>query len=213
MRPAPTIDELRLAPKVLLHDHLDGGLRPATVIELARDTGYSGLPTTDEAELTRWFTAGAARQDLELYLETFEHTVGVMQTKDALIRVAQECAEDLAADGVVYAEVRFAPELHLQQGLTPDEVVESVLEGFRLGSASRPITMGTIVTAMRHAAHSTDIAELAVRHRDSGVVGFDIAGSEAGNPPTRHLAAFQLVAAENFHITIHAGEGFGLPSI
>jgi adenosine deaminase len=136
-----------------------------------------------------------------------------MQTKDALVRVAQECAEDLAADGIVYAEVRFAPEQHLRQGLTLDEVVEAVLEGFRLGSAAAPLTVGTIVTAMRHAAHSTEIAELAVRHRDGGVVGFDIAGSEAGNPPTRHLDAFRLVAAENFHITIHAGEAFGLPSI
>ena len=209
----PSLEQLRQAPKVLLHDHLDGGLRPATVVELARETGYTNLPTTDPIELGAWFTEGANRRDLDLYLETFEHTVGVMQTKDSLIRVAQECAEDLADDGIVYAEVRFAPELHLEGGLTPDEVVESVLEGFRLGSAGRPITIGTIVTAMRHAAHSTDIAELAIRHRDSGVVAFDIAGSEAGNPPTRHLAAFQLVAAENFHITIHAGEGFGLPSI
>ncbi len=213
MRTAPTLEQLRRAPKVLLHDHLDGGLRPATVIELARETGYTGLPTTDEAELARWFTQGAARQDLVLYLETFDHTVGVMQTKDALIRVAKECAEDLAGDGVVYAEVRFAPEQHLLDGLTLDEVVESVLEGFRVGSAGTSLTVGTIVTAMRHAAHSTEIAQLAVRHRDAGVVGFDIAGSEAGNPPTRHLDAFQLVAAENFHITIHAGEAFGLPSI
>ncbi|MEQ1787159.1 MAG: adenosine deaminase [Acidimicrobiales bacterium] len=213
MQPALTLDELRRAPKVLLHDHLDGGLRPATVIELAQEHGYTGLPTTDEAELTRWFTEGAARQDLVLYLETFDHTVGVMQTKDALTRVAQECAEDLAADGIVYAEVRFAPEQHLREGLTLDEVVEAVNEGFRLGSAGTSLTIGTIVTAMRHAAHSTEIAELAVRHRDEGVVGFDIAGSEAGNPPTRHLDAFQLVAAENFHITIHAGEAFGLPSI
>jgi len=213
MRQRPTVDQLRGAPKVLLHDHLDGGLRPTTVIELARETGYDALPTTDAAELGAWFTEGAARQDLVLYLETFAHTVGVMQTKDALIRVAQECAEDMAADGVVYAEVRFAPELHLEAGLTLDEVVESVLEGFRLGSAGTPLTLGTLVTAMRHAAHSTEIAELAVRHRDAGVVGFDIAGSEAGNPPTRHLDAFQYVAAQNFHITIHAGEAFGLPSI
>jgi adenosine deaminase len=213
MRTAPTLHELRRAPKVLLHDHLDGGLRPSTVIELARDSGYRDLPTTDEAELTRWFTEGAARQDLELYLDTFAHTVGVMQTKEALQRVAFECAEDLAADGVVYAEVRFAPEQHLLLGLSLDEVVESVLEGFRQGSAGTELTLGTIVTAMRHAAHSTEIAELAVRHRDAGVVGFDIAGSEAGNPPTRHLDAFRLVAAENFHITIHAGEAFGLPSI
>jgi adenosine deaminase len=213
MRQAPTIEQLRRAPKVLLHDHLDGGLRPATVIELAAESGYDRLPTTDEADLAGWFTAGAARQDLVLYLETFEHTVGVLQTKDALIRVAQECAEDLADVGVVYAEVRFAPEQHLLEGLSLDEVVESVLEGFRLGAAGRPLTIGTILTAMRHAAHSTEIAELAVRHRDAGVVGFDIAGSEAGHPPTRHLDAFQLVAAENFHITIHAGEAFGLPSI
>ena len=213
MRQALTLDQIRRAPKVLLHDHLDGGLRPATVIELAREVGYDVLPSYDEHELATWFTTGAARQDLVLYLETFAHTVGVMQTKDALVRVAQECAEDLAADGVVYAEVRFAPELHLEGGLTLDEVVEAVLEGFRLGSAGTPLTVGTLVTAMRHAAVSRDIAELAVRHRDAGVVGFDIAGSEAGNPPTRHLDAFQYVAAENFHITIHAGEAFGLPSI
>ena len=213
MRTAPTLEELRRAPKVLLHDHLDGGLRPATVIELAREDGYDALPTTDEAELARWFTQGAARQDLVLYLETFDHTVGVMQTKDALQRVAHECAEDLAADGVVYAEVRFAPEQHLLDGLTLDEVVAAVLEGFRQGTAGTALTTGVILTAMRHAAHSTEIAELAVRHRDAGVVGFDIAGSEAGNPPTRHLDAFQLVASESFHITIHAGEAFGLPSI
>jgi adenosine deaminase len=209
----PSLEQIRQAPKVLLHDHLDGGLRPATVVELAEQIGYRNLPTTDPEELAAWFTRGANRRDLDLYLETFAHTVGVMQTKEGLVRVASECAEDLADDGVVYAEVRFAPELHLEGGLGPDEVVESVLEGFRHGSAGRNIAIGTIVTAMRHAAHSTDIAELAVRHRDSGVVGFDIAGSEAGNPPTRHLAAFQLVAAENFHITIHAGEAFGLPSI
>ncbi|MEO7427838.1 MAG: adenosine deaminase [Acidimicrobiales bacterium] len=213
MRQAPTLDQIRRAPKVLLHDHLDGGLRPATVIELARETGYEGLPTYQEDELASWFSTGAARQDLVLYLETFTHTVAVMQTKDALIRVAAECAQDLAADGVVYAEVRFAPELHLEAGLTLDDVVEAVLEGFRLGSAGTSLTVGTLVTAMRHAAHSREIAELAVRHRDGGVVGFDIAGSEAGNPPTRHLDAFQYVAAENFHITIHAGEAFGLQSI
>ncbi len=213
MRQPLTLDQIRLAPKVLLHDHLDGGLRPRTVIDLARETGYDALPTFDEGELAAWFTTGAARQDLVLYLETFAHTVGVMQTKDALIRVAAECAEDLANDGVVYAEVRFAPELHIDAGLTLDEVVEAVLEGFRLGSAGTNLTVGTLVTAMRHAAHSREIAELAVRHRDAGVVGFDIAGSEAGNPPTRHLDAFQYVAAENFHITIHAGEAFGLPSI
>jgi adenosine deaminase len=209
----PSLEELRRAPKVLLHDHLDGGLRPTTVIELAAEVGYDALPTTDPHDLAAWFTAGAARRDLVLYLETFAHTVGVMQTKDALQRVAYECAQDLAADGVVYAEVRFAPELHVEGGLTLDEVVVAVQEGFRMGTAGTDLTVGTLLTAMRHAAHSAEIAELAVRHRDEAVVGFDIAGSEAGNPPTRHLDAFRLVAAENFHITIHAGEAFGLPSI
>ena len=204
---------IRLAPKVLLHDHLDGGLRVPTVIELAREQRYRGLPSTDLDDLGRWFTRGADRRDLRLYLETFRHTVAVLQSRDALVRVAAEAAEDLAADGVVYAEVRFAPELHLEQGLTLDEVVEAVLEGFRLGSAGRDLTIGTLCTAMRTAARSSEIAALALRHRDAGVVGFDIAGAEAGFPPSRHLDAFQLVMRENFHITVHAGEAFGLPSI
>ena len=156
---------------------------------------------------------GASRLNLELYLETFAHTVGVMQTADSLHRVAAECAEDLDDDGVVYAEVRFAPELHVQNGLNLDQVVEAVLAGFRDGSEGRTIRIGTLVTAMRHAARSVEIAELAVRHRDDGVVGFDIAGAEAGNPPTRHLDAFQYIHRENFHITIHAGEAYGPPSI
>jgi adenosine deaminase len=207
-----TPDQIRRAPKVLLHDHLDGGVRPSTVIDLAADAGHA-LPTTDADELADWFHRGAYRNDLDLYLETFQHTVGVMQTKEALVRVAAECAEDLADDGVVYAEVRFAPEQHLELGLSLDEVVGAVLQGFREGSAGRPVTIGTLLTAMRHAANSTEIAELTLRHRDEGVVGFDIAGSEAGNPPTRHLAAFQEIAKANHHITIHAGEAFGLPSI
>ena len=210
---AVTLAEIRQVPKVLLHDHLDGGLRPATIVELAAETGYDGLPAADAAELAAWMGEVARRGSLELYLEAFQHTVGVMQTREALIRVAAECAEDLAADGVVYAEVRFAPELHLTRGLSLDQVVEAVLEGFRRGSAGQPITVYALLTAMRTAARSLEIAELAVRHRDAGVVGFDIAGAEAGFPPSRHLDAFQYVARENFHITIHAGEGFGLPSI
>jgi adenosine deaminase len=209
----PTLDSIRQAPKVLLHDHLDGGLRPATVVELADRYGYEGLPTTDVEALGAWFHSGADRKDLVLYLETFQHTVGVMQHRDALVRVARECAEDLADDGIVYAEVRFAPELHIEQGLSLDDVVEAVQEGFRQGSADGRITIGTLVTAMRTAANSREIAELAVRHRENGVVGFDIAGQEAGFPPSRHLDAFQYVQRENFHITIHAGEAFGLPSI
>ena len=201
------------APKALLHDHLDGGLRPATVVELAAEFGYSSLPTTDVDDLARWFNRGAKRNDLVLYLETFAHTVGVMQHADALERVARECAEDLAADGVVYAEVRFAPELNREAGLTLDEVVGAVIKGFEAGSAGTALTIRTILCAMRTAAHSREIAELAVRWRDAGVVGFDIAGAEAGHPPSRHLDAFQYVQRENFHSTIHAGEAFGLPSI
>jgi adenosine deaminase len=208
-----TPELLTRAPKALLHDHLDGGVRPATVIELAREYGYDHLPTTDLDDLSAWFHRGAKRNDLVLYLETFAHTVGVMQQRDAITRVAAECAEDLADDGVVYAEVRFAPELHGEAGLTLDEVVAAVMEGFRAGSAGRNLTIYGILSAMRTQARSLEIAELAVRWRDTGVVGFDIAGAEAGYPPTRHLDAFQYVARENFHSTIHAGEAFGLPSI
>src|ERR1700690_2478842 len=208
-----TLAELRTVPKVLLHDHLDGGLRPQTILELARETGYHDLPGDNVEDLTKRLTEGAHRGHLEIYLDAFRHTVAVMQTPDALRRAAAECAADLAADGVVYAEVRFAPELHTERGLSLDEVVEAVLEGFRQGSEGRGITVYALLTAMRTAARSLEIAELAVRHRDEGVVGFDIAGAEAGSPPSRHLDAFQYVARENFHITIHAGEGFGLPSI
>jgi adenosine deaminase len=217
--PAPlTVDTIRDAPKVLLHDHLDGGLRPATVIELADAAGYHGLPSTDAPELGGWFLAAAHSGSLVRYLETFGHTVGVMQTTDALVRVAAECAEDLAADGVVYAEVRFAPELHVEAGLELPAVVEAVLEGFKVGMAraaeqGRRIRVGCLLTAMRHAARSREIAELAVRYRDLGVVGFDIAGAEAGFPPTRHLDAFEYMRQQNAHFTIHAGEAFGLPSI
>ena len=208
-----TSDEIRAAPKVLLHDHLDGGLRAGTVVDLARQIGYDRLPSEDPGEVQVWLQRGANRGHLNLYLDAFQHTVAVMQTRPALTRVAAECAEDLAADGVFYAEVRFAPELHVAGGLSLDEVVEAVLEGFRAGSEGRRITVYALLTAMRTAARSLEIAELAVRYRDWGVVGFDIAGAEAGSPPSRHLDAFQYVARENFHITIHAGEGFGLPSI
>ncbi|MFP8961214.1 adenosine deaminase [Streptomyces nanhaiensis] len=215
---APTPDQIRRAPKVLLHDHLDGGLRPATVAELARECGYDGLPETDPEALGTWFREAADSGSLERYLETFAHTCAVMQTREALVRVAAECAEDLAADGVVYAEVRYAPEQHLEAGLTLEEVVEAVNEGFREGErrareAGRRIRVGVLLTAMRHAARSLEIAELANRYRDAGVVGFDIAGAEAGHPPTRHLDAFEYLKRENNHFTIHAGEAFGLPSI
>lgn len=210
-------DDIVRAPKALLHDHLDGGLRPATVIELADAVGHR-LPATDPQELGQWFVAAASSGSLERYLETFAHTVAVMQTAEALHRVAAECAVDLATDGVVYAEVRFAPEQHLDGGLSLDEVVEAVLGGFAAGVSEasglgHSIRVGTLLTAMRHAARSQEIAELSVRYRDRGVVGFDIAGAEAGFPPTRHLDAFEYLQRENFHFTIHAGEAFGLPSI
>ena len=210
------IDLIRRAPKVLLHDHLDGGLRPRTIIELAAEQGYRGLPSTDPDELGAWFRAGASQGSLELYLETFEHTVAVMQTRAALVRVATECAEDLAADGVVYAEVRHAPELSTRGGLTLDEVVEAILEGFRLGAQrrpGRPIVIRFLATAMRQADRAGEIADLALRHRDAGVVGFDIAGPEAGYPPGRFADVFGRLVHASFHLTLHAGEGYGLPSI
>ncbi|MGK5557002.1 adenosine deaminase [Actinomadura kijaniata] len=209
----PTLEDIRRAPKVLLHDHLDGGLRPATIVDLARESGYDGLPTTDPDSLGTWFAEMSNSGSLERYLETFSHTVGVMQTREALTRVAYEAAEDLAGDGVVYAEVRYAPELHTREGLTLEQVVEAVLEGFEKGGRDHGVKVGTLVTAMRHQARSMEIAELAVRYRDAGVVGFDIAGAEAGYPPTRHLDAFEYLQRENAHFTIHAGEAFGLPSI
>ncbi|MFJ2936298.1 adenosine deaminase [Streptomyces sp. NPDC087219] len=214
----PTADQIRRAPKVLLHDHLDGGLRPGTIIELAREQGYQQLPETEPDKLGIWFREAADSGSLERYLETFAHTCAVMQTRDALFRVAAECAVDLAEDGVVYAEVRYAPEQHLEAGLTLEEVVEAVNEGFREGERQarangHRIRVGALLTAMRHAARALEIAELANRYRDTGVVGFDIAGAEAGYPPTRHLDAFEYLKRENNHFTIHAGEAFGLPSI
>ncbi|MFJ8072724.1 adenosine deaminase [Streptomyces sp. NPDC096176] len=215
---SPTAEQVRRAPKVLLHDHLDGGLRPGTIIELARDAGYEALPETEPDKLGIWFREAADSGSLERYLETFAHTCAVMQSRDALFRVAAECAQDLAEDGVVYAEVRYAPEQHLEAGLTLEEVVEAVNDGFREGErrareSGHRIRVGALLTAMRHAARALEIAELANRYRDNGVVGFDIAGAEAGFPPTRHLDAFEYLKRENNHFTIHAGEAFGLPSI
>ncbi|MGH3563757.1 MAG: adenosine deaminase [Mycobacterium sp.] len=212
------LESIRGAPKALLHDHLDGGLRPATVLDIAGQVGYDGLPATDVEELATWFRTRSHSGSLERYLEPFSHTVAVMQTPQALHRVARECVEDLAADSVVYAEVRFAPELHIESGLSFDEVTDAVLAGFADGeksvaAAGHTIRVRCLVTAMRHAALSREIAELAIRFRDKGVVGFDIAGAEAGYPPSRHLDAFEYMRDNNARFTIHAGEAFGLPSI
>ncbi len=220
----PSRDAIHRAPKVLLHDHLDGGLRPRTVLELARERRHelpielTGDDDADAAALADWFRDSADSGSLERYLETFGHTVAVMQTGPALERVARECVEDLAGDGVVYAEVRYAPELLVEDGLTLDEVVAAVQTGFEQGMAEaaaqdRTIVVRQLLTAMRHQARSREIAQLAVDWRDRGVAGFDIAGAEAGYPPTRHLDAFEFLQRENAHFTIHAGEAFGLPSI
>jgi adenosine deaminase len=213
-----TLDAIRRAPKVLLHEHLDGGLRPATIVELARDINYGNLPTEDPDDLSRWFIVDSPGSDLVRYLEGFAHTTALMQTRDQLERVAAESAIDLARDGIVYAEVRFAPELHLDGGLTLHEVVRSVLDGFALGikeaaNEGHRIVVRTLLSAMRQATLSETIAQLAVDFRDEGVCGFDIAGPEDGFPPTKHLRAFHLIQREDFHLTIHAGEDFGLPSI
>jgi adenosine deaminase len=207
-----TGEVIRRVPKVLLHDHLDGGLRASTIVELAAAISHE-LPAQGAEALERWFVDSADSGSLERYLETFQHTVAVMQTAENLTRVARECVEDLAADGVVYAEVRYAPEQHLETGLTLEQVVEAVQAGFDQGQASTGIVVRQLLTAMRHQANSREIAELVVGYRDAGVVGFDIAGAEAGYPPTRHLDAFEYLQRENAHFTIHAGEAFGLPSI
>lgn len=213
----PTAEQIKQAPKAVLHDHLDGGLRPATIVELAAESGHK-LPTTDVAELTAWFHRGANSGSLVQYLDTFRHTVGVMQSRAAIERVAAECALDHALDGVVYAEIRFAPELHLPSGLSLQSIVDAVLAGFERGSSEaatlgHPIRMAALLTAMRTAEYADEVAQLVVANRDRGVVGFDIAGAEKGFPPTSHQSAFDYLRRENAHFTIHAGEAYGLPSI
>lgn len=209
-----TREVVQAAPKVLLHDHLDGGLRPQTIVELAAQIGHE-LPADDAESLGRWFEEASNSGSLVRYLETFDHTVAVMQTAANITRVARECVEDLAADGVVYAEIRYAPEQHVNEGLSLDEVVAAVQQGFDEGTtaAEGRIVVRQLLTAMRHQARSREVAELAVAWRDRGVAGFDIAGAEAGYPPTRHLDTFEYLQRENSHFTIHAGEAFGLPSI
>lgn len=215
---APALDfDLKSLPKVSLHDHLDGGLRPATIIELAEAVGHT-LPSTDPVALGQWFRESADSGSLVRYLETFDHTIAVMQTKEGLARVAKEFVEDLADDGVVYGEIRWAPEQHLQKGLTLDEVVDAVQEGLDAGvdaveESGRQIQVGQLITAMRHADRGQEIAELAVRHRYNGAVGFDIAGAEDGFLPSRFKDAFTYLAEHNFPATVHAGEAAGLESI
>jgi adenosine deaminase len=210
-------DVLHRLPKAVLHDHLDGGLRPATVVELAADVGHT-LPTTDPDELAAWYVEAADSGDLVRYIGTFEHTLAVMQTREGLLRTAEEYVLDLAADGVVYGEVRYAPELMLKGGLTLPEVVETVQEGLAAGmakaaAAGTPVRVGTLLCGMRMFGRTREAADLAVAFRDAGVVGFDIAGAEDGFPAADHLAAFQHLRDESVPFTIHAGEAYGLPSI
>ncbi len=208
-----TEDIIRSVPKVQLHDHLDGGLRPQTVIDLAKDIGYKELPSADPQVLADWFHKGANKGNLVEYLEGFVHTCGVMQTKEALVRVAYEVMEDMHRDGVCYIETRFCPHLHTDGGLYLEEVVGSVLEGLEKGKKDFGVDFGLIICGMRNLRRSLEMAELAVNFRNNGVVGFDLAGEEGGYPPKEHLDAFQFIKRENFSITIHAGEAFGKQSI
>src|SRR5581483_457144 len=204
---------LRSLPKVVLHEHLDGVLRPQTVIDLAKSSGYKELPAGDAEQLARWFHQGANQGSLAKYLEGFKHTIAVMQTEEALERVAYEQAEDLSRDGVVYYETRFAPLFHTKKGLTHQQVVAAVLKGMARGRQDFGVQSGLIICAMRSMNVSLEMAELAVDFRARGVVGFDLAGEEGGFPPKKHVDAFHYIQRENFNITIHAGEGFGKESI
>src|SRR5271167_3044393 len=204
---------LRSLPKVLLHEHLDGVLRPQTVIDLARNVDYKGLPTTDPQALAQWFFSGANQGSLAKYLEGFSHTIAVMQTEEALERVAYEQAEDLSNDGVVYFETRFAPVFHTQKELTHQQIVSAVLKGLERGRKDFGIASGLIICAMRNRHESLEMAELAIDFRERGVVGFDLAGEEGGYPAKKHVDAFHYIQRENFNITIHAGEGYGKESI
>ena len=208
-----TEEIIKTIPKVLLHDHLDGGLRPQTIIELADDLKYKKLPTKDPKELAEWFHRGANKGNLVEYLQGFEHTTAVMQTKDGLERIAYEMMEDMKKDGVVYVETRFAPVYHRAKGLYYEDSVNAVLEGLEKGKKDFGVGYGLILCGMRNMKDTADIAELAINFRNNGVVGFDLAGEEGGYPPKKHIEAFQLIQRANFNITIHAGEAFGKESI
>lgn len=204
---------IKSLPKVLLHEHLDGVLRPETVIELAKEAKYAEIPSKDPEKLAKWFHQGANKGSLSEYLRGFAHTIAVMQTEEALERVAYEQAEDLSRDGVVYFETRFAPIFHTNRGLTHQQVVAAVLKGLERGRKSFGIRSGLLICAMRNMNVSLEMAELAVDFRQRGVVGFDLAGEEGGYPPKKHVDAFHFIQRENFNITIHAGEGYGKESI
>lgn len=200
---------MRELPKVLLHDHLDGGLRPESIIEIADEIGYKSLPTTSISELSDWFKATCDSGSLVRYLETFDHTIAVMQREKDVVRVAKETAIDLAQDGVIYAEVRVAPEHFTKRGMHLAQVVEAMLEGYRIGEVETGLKVNTILCGMRNLDKSQEVAELSVKYRDKGVVGFDIAGPELGYPPTLQLETFQYLKRHEMPFTIHAGEAAG----
>jgi adenosine deaminase len=209
--------DIQALPKISLHDHLDGGLRPQTIIELAAEIGHE-LPRNNAEDLATWFIDSCNSGSLESYLETFEHTVAVMQTKAGLERVAYEAVVDLAKENVIYAELRWAPEQHLLGGLSLDEIVTAVQDGLERGMADVEakggfIRTGQLIIAMRHTDRAMEIAHLAIKHRNDGVVGFDIAGAEAGFLPSLHKDAFDYLAKELFPVTVHAGEADGIESI
>lgn len=212
------VEPILAFPKVLLHDHLDGGLRPATVIELAEQSGYPHLPSHDVDELTRWFGRARLSKSLPDYLAGFAHTFGVLQSRSALVRAARENVEDLAADGVVYAETRFAPDLHLAGGLSMREVLDAVVAGTREGVAEaralgRTIDVRVIVAGSRDRGMVRQAAAAFAASKDPLVVAFDIVGPEAGNPPDQFAGLFHQLREEGRHVTIHAGEGDGVESI
>lgn len=214
-----TLDAAALArlPKVALHDHLDGGLRPATMIELAAEVGHP-LPVADAAGLADWFQRSASSGSLVHYIETFVHTIACMQTPAHLRRVAREWVLDLAADGVVYGEARWAPAQHRAAGLTAAEAVVAVGEGLAEGmdeaaASGRPIIARQLVTSLRHEPPSPAIADLAIGGVQHLVVGFDLAGPEDGYPATAHHATFEHLADHWVPTTIHAGEAAGVASI
>ncbi|MCX6171076.1 MAG: adenosine deaminase [Ignavibacteriales bacterium] len=208
-----TEEIIRGVPKVLLHDHLDGGLRTQTIIDLAKELKYTKLPTTNASELAEWFFRGANKGNLVEYLQGFEHTCAVMQTKEGLTRIAYEMMEDMYKDGVCYVETRFAPVFHTEKGLWYEDIIAAVLEGLEKGKNDFGVGYGLILCGMRNMKNTLEMAELAVNFRRNGVVGFDLAGEEGGYPPKKHLDAFQFIKRENFNITIHAGEAFGKESI
>ncbi|MFM6973861.1 MAG: adenosine deaminase, partial [Agromyces sp.] len=204
-------------PKVSLHDHLDGGVRATTIVELAAAANIP-IPTTNATDLAEWFRTQADSGSLVDYLETFTVTLSVMQTADNLQRIAREFVHDLIADGVVYAEIRWAPGLHLERGLSLSDAVEAVQRGIDEGIADgtesgTTIRVGQLLCAMRQADRADEIADLAIRYRHHGVAGFDIAGPEAGFPVSRLASAFAKLDAAWMPRTIHAGEADGVDSI